>query len=381
LNFGNRNLFSESHKFSEVLIMAHIPPDPILTIVAGLSVVAGLLFILPFLSNKIEENLEPFFLIMGVASVTISGLWSWDIILEALKSPVMIGSVPVGIFQVVLVVGLLIHYFNKPFCGLILRLMDRLGHKLFVFFLIASLGLLSSLISAILAACLLSEIAVALPFPKIHKKHLVVLTCFSVGMGACLSPLGEPLSTILVAKLSGSPYHAGFFFPLKHLGIYLIPAVLGLALFGAFWIGPKMASVKKEPIVRDPETPKSIIVRAARVYVFISALVLVGEGFRPLMVWYLSKIASWQLYWLNMSSAVLDNATLTAIEIGPAMSLPQIRGIIMGLLVAGGMLIPGNIPNIVVAGRLKISMKEWAAVGLPLGLALMAAFFVILYIL
>lgn len=40
------------------------------------------------------------------------------------------------------------------------------------------------------------------------------------------------------------------------------------------------------------------------------------------MVWYLSKIASWQLYWINMSSAVLDNATLTAIEIGPAMSLP-----------------------------------------------------------
>jgi len=99
------------------------------------------------------------------------------------------------------------------------------------------------------------------------------------------------------------------------------------------------------------------------------------------MVWYLSKIPSWQLYWLNMSSAVLDNATLTAIEIGPAMSLPQIRGIIMGLLIAGGMLIPGNIPNIVVAGRLKISMKEWAAIGLPLGLALMAAFFVILYIL
>lgn len=50
----------------------------------------------------------------------------------------------------------------------------------------------------------------------------------------------------------------------------------------------------------------------------------------------------------------------------------------MGLLIAGGMLIPGNIPNIVVAGRLKISVKEWAAVGLPLGLALMAVFLVIL---
>ncbi len=361
--------------------MPHIPTGPVLAIVAGLSAVAGLLFILPFLSKKVEENLEPFFLVMGVVSITISGLWSWDIILEALKSPVMIGSVPLGIFQVVLLFGLAIHYFNKPFGGLVLGLMERLGHRLFVFLLIAVLGLLSSLISAILTACLLSEIAIALPFPKDHKKHLVILTCFSAGLGACLSPLGEPLSTILVAKLAGPPYHARFFFPLKQFGIYLIPAVIGLALFGALWIGPKMAAAKKEPGIRDPETPKSIIIRAVRVYVFIAALVLVGEGFRPLMVWYLSKIASWQLYWLNTSSAVLDNATLTAIEIGPAMSLPQIRGIIMGLLIAGGMLIPGNIPNIVVAGRLKISTKEWAAVGLPLGITLMAAFFVILYIL
>jgi predicted cation transporter len=48
------------------------------------------------------------------------------------------------------------------------------------------------------------------------------------------------------------------------------------------------------------------------------------------------------------------------------------------LLIAGGMLIPGNIPNIVAAGRLKISMKEWAVIGLPIGLVIMAVFFVIL---
>jgi len=82
-----------------------------------------------------------------------------------------------------------------------------------------------------------------------------------------------------------------------------------------------------------------------------------------------------------MSSAVLDNATLRAIEIGPAMALPQIIGIIMGLSISGGMLIPGNIPNIVTAGRLKISMKEWAVVGLPIGLILLGAYFVILYVL
>jgi predicted cation transporter len=130
----------------------------------------------------------------------------------------------------------------------------------------------------------------------------------------------------------------------------------------------------------DPETPKTVVFRAVKIYMFIAALVLIGEGFKPLMIWYISKIPSGLLFWVNMSSAVLDNATLTAIEIGPTMVLSQIVGIVMGLSISGGMLIPGNIPNIVTAGRLKISMKEWATVGLPLGLTLMTIYFVVLYI-
>jgi predicted cation transporter len=51
----------------------------------------------------------------------------------------------------------------------------------------------------------------------------------------------------------------------------------------------------------------------------------------------------------------------------------------MGLLVAGGMLIPGNIPNIVAAGRLKITSKEWAKLGVSIGLVIMVIYFLILY--
>ena len=43
----------------------------------------------------------------------------------------------------------------------------------------------------------------------------------------------------------------------------------------------------------------------------------------------------------------------------------------MGLLIAGGMLIPGNIPNIIAAGKIDISSSEWAKTGIPLGMALM----------
>ena len=361
--------------------MTHISPVPIPYITLGLAVVALLVLMMPFLVKKIEENLEPFFLFMGVAAVTISDLWSGELVLDALKAPVMIGKMPIGIFQVVLVIGFLIHYFNDPFCNAVLHLEHKLGHRLFLFLLIVFFGLLSSVISVILTAVLLSEIAAALPITKKVKIELIVVACFAVGLGAVLTPLGEPLSTLLVAKLNGPPYYAGFGFPFKHFAIYMIPGVFAVALFGAFWLGPRVKAHRESHIAHHKETVKAVFVRALKVYLFVAALVLLGEGFKPLIVWYFQKIPGEALYWFNTISAVLDNATLTAVEIGPALSLPQIIGIVMGLSIAGGMLIPGNIPNIVAAGRLKISMKDWAKIGLPIGFVVMAVYFVILYIL
>ena len=157
---------------------------------------------------------------------------------------------------------------------------------------------------------------------------------------------------------------------------------MAVALFGSVLARARELKARPgKPRGPHKETVTAVIIRAAKVYLFVAALVLLGEGFRPLIVWYFQKIPGEALYWFNTISAVLDNATLTAVEIGPTLTLPQITGIIMGLSIAGGMLIPGNIPNIVAAGRLKISMKEWARLGLPIGFALMAVYFVILYVL
>ena len=43
------------------------------------------------------------------------------------------------------------------------------------------------------------------------------------------------------------------------------------------------------------------------------------------------------------------------------------------------MLIPGNIPNIISAGKLGITSKEWARLGLPLGFVSMVIYYVILF--
>ena len=360
------------------LPVEHIPDEPVLYIVLGLCLVILLVLLLPFISKRVEENLELFFLVMGACAVTVSGLWSWEMVFEALKAPVVIGSVPVGIFQVVLVFGLLIHFYNRQFCRGILTIASKLGWRWFTFLLILTLGLLCSLVSIIVAAVLLSEVIAALPLLKREKIKFAVVACFALGLGAVLTPVGEPLSTIMVAKLSGPPFHADFIWPLKVFGLYIIPGVFIISLFGAFYIGRGTDLKHFSHEVEYSEKFITVILRAVRVFFFVAALVLLGEGMKPLIIWYVVHVPSWMLYWINMVSAVLDNATLTAMEIGPTMQLSQITGIIMGLLIAGGMLIPGNIPNIVAAGRLKISMKEWAVIGVPIGLFIMAAYFLIL---
>jgi len=378
----------------DLLQMASIPAEPIWWMVAGLVLVALMVLVLPFKVKWCEHNLEVFFLIMGILAVTISGQWCFELIIDALKAPVMISSLPIGIFQVVLVFGLLIYFFNRPFYRGIQFVVKKLGVKIFIFVLVLVLGLISSLMSVIVTSVILAEIVAALPIDRKDKIKLVVIACFAVGLGAVLTPLGEPMSTILVQRLSGPPYNAGFTWPIGHFAIFIVPAVAVLAVFGAIWVSrksPVAAAVQTAdgassqasasdpaPIIEYSETMKTVIMRAVRVFAFVAALVLLGEGLKPLIVWFFTKIPAAALYWINIISAVLDNATLTAIEISPEMGLSQIICVVMGLLIAGGMLIPGNIPNIVAAGRLKISMKEWAVLGLPIGMVILAVYFGVL---
>lgn len=119
---------------------------------------------------------------------------------------------------------------------------------------------------------------------------------------------------------------------------------------------------------------------AVKFYIFIAALVLLGEGFKPIILEYFTSIPSVVVYWINTISAVLDNATLAAAQIGPFLSEFQIKSVLMALLISGGMLIPGNIPNIVSAGKLDISSKEWAKLGVPLGLVSMIVYFIIIFV-
>ena len=348
--------------------------------------------VLPFRVKTIEENLEVFLFLCWIAALSVASFavlhgetfgWTTSIILEALTAPVMITTVagiPVGIVQIVLIMGIIIYFVHAQIRAAVQTIVSRVPLSLIVFVLICGLGIVSSIISAILAAIILVEIVCVLPLRRQEKIGVTIIACFSIGLGAALTPLGEPLSTIAISKLSGDPYHAGFTFLFDLLGMYIIPGVLALGILGVIFLQRHGAGTEGLECELVRENIREVVLRAGKVYLFIMALVFLGEGFKPLILEYIIQVPSEGLFWINIVSAVLDNATLAAAEIGPQLSMIQIKSALMGLLIAGGMLIPGNIPNIIAAGKMGITSKEWVRFGVPLGFALMLIYFVILFV-
>lgn len=344
-------------------------------LIASLTGIIVLVLILPLIFHKVEENLEAFLFVMGVLAVTIShyfsgdNVWSLHLVEEALLEPIKITLA-------VLIAGFLFKRFRKEIAKYIVNLEGTLGPRVFGFTLVVSLGLLSSAITAIISALILVEVISAMNLDKKFETNLTIIACFAIGFGACLTPIGEPLSTIVVAKLKGEPHHADFFFLFNLLGIYIIPGIIFLGIVIEYFRGKE--TKRSRSLVEDKvESMRDVVIRALKVYLFVIALVFLGEGFKPVIDRYIIKLPAPGLYWINMVSAVLDNATLTAAEISPKMTIEQIDFILMGLLISGGMLIPGNIPNIIAASKLKIKSKEWARLGVPLGLILMVIYFII----
>ncbi|HEX9020965.1 MAG TPA: DUF1646 family protein [Nitrospirota bacterium] len=337
-----------------------------------------LILALPIAVKKVEDNIELFLLVVGAITLTFSHLAGP----EPLVNARLIESAflePVKLTIATLVFGLAFRAVREPLKRTIVRIEERLGPRLFASLLIFFLGLISSVITAIIAALILCEMVSAIRLDKKYETRLVVFTCFSIGMGAALTPLGEPLSAIAVAKLRGGTVDGGFFMLLRVFGIYIIAGLVLVSLVGGFLRGKLVT--RSESLMEDFAEPfKHIALRAFKVYVFVMALILLGAGFKPLIDLYVSKAPAPLLYWANITSAVLDNATLAAAELGPLMSLGQIKGIMMAVIISGGMLIPGNIPNIIAASKLKISSRAWASVGVPFGLVMMLLYFVVLFL-
>ncbi len=328
--------------------------------------------ILPFSVKKVEEELEAFLFIMGLSAVTISGLWNLALIKEAFLEPIKITLA-------VLVLGFAFRAVRPKLKGWLERLIKALGLRWSLFIIILFLGLGSSLMTAIISALMLAEVISILKLERNCEIRIVVYACYAIGLGAALTPIGEPLSTIVVAKLKAPPHSADFFYLLNQIGLWVIPGVILTSFLGSRGAGPTASS--GHGLVEDAlETRLSILLRGCKVYLFVMALIFLGAGLTPLAERFIPGMPLWALYWINSISAILDNATLAAAELVPIMTDKQVKFVLMGLLISGGMLIPGNIPNIISASKLKIKSGEWAKAALPYGTFLMLAYFILMTI-
>jgi predicted cation transporter len=333
----------------------------------GLIIILILVLFLPFLVKKVEHNLEIFLFIMGIAAASISGMMNLHLIEKALVDPI-------NITLAVLIAGLICKWLQGPLEKSILSMSRLLTPRIFFALTVIILGLASSIITAIIAAIVLVIIINILPLDRKAEIRFTVLACFSIGLGAALTPIGEPLSTITISKLNED-----FFYLLKLIGPEVITAVVIFGILTLFLVKPheNTNSLKSE---KQTESYKEILIRSAKIYLFVMGLTFLGHGFEPLINEYILGLHPMLLYWINMISAILDNATLAAAEISPAMDSDTIRAVLLGLIISGGMLIPGNIPNIIAAGKLNITSKEWARFGVPVGLITMVVYFIVLFV-
>ena len=336
----------------------------------GLFFLLPLLLFLPILIKRVEENLEVFLVVMGFLALALSG----DLTTSTMKT-ILHNELLYTMTAVVLVAGLVLRAGLLDIRDGLHRLVRWMPVPVLMFLMIVGLGLLASVLTAIIASLLLVEVLDALLLPRRDQVRLTVIACFSIGLGAALTPVGEPLATIVASRMGG-----GFWSLLSLLGIYVIPCILLLGLFGAVTLNRDLHA--KKPIPRSSQLPQSAydpILRSIKVFAFVVALEMLGRGFAPLIDELMLPLSNEILYWVNLVSAILDNATLAAAEISPSMEECQIRSILMGLLISGGMLVQGNIPNIIAADRLRINSREWAKYAIPIGFVLMGGVSVFLF--
>ena len=321
----------------------------------------------PMVVRPIERNVELFFLAAGVIVAAAGGRFSFALVRTALSAPIALTSA-------VLVFGVAFRVLRAHLDRAFSQVSIMVGKRWLCFGLTIVLGLLAGIITVVVAALVFAEAIALLKLNRTEEVAVAVLGCFAIGLGGGLTPLGMPASTLALAAL-----HADFWYLARLLGAFVIAGIVLVAL--PIPLLPAGADEPAPSAIAEEDSWTPVLIQAGKVYLFIVGLVGLAAGLRPVVEAYLRHLPEASLYWLNTLSAIVDNATLTAVEIGPALSVNQQRSALLSLLISGGMLIPGNIPNIVAASRLGISSRDWAGYGLGIGALLLVLCFVALQIL
>ncbi len=344
---------------------------PLLTqILLGLVVIN--LLVWPLVSKWVENHLEIFLLLVGVAAVTISGGWSKEFIYQTLNAPVNVAFI-------VLVVSIIFNYYSRYIFRVLFVLFRYFEPKYSFAILVFLLGMTSSVFSVTVAALILAEVLQVVNLEREQTVRVTVYACYAIGLGAVLLPLAEPLGLVIYNELAAGPHQADFFFMLRHFFWWIMPAVLLLSVAAGYTLRNVNTQVQLH-IREDKEDSRSMLRRTWHVYLFVAALHLISTGLRPFAQSTIAHLSGKILFWANSVSVIIDNATLAAIEVTPEVTISNLMYMVIGLAAFGSMLVQGNLPNIVAAEKLGIKSREWARVAVPAGLVLMGGYFVALWI-
>jgi predicted cation transporter len=308
-------------------------------------VLAGPVFI-----GMIERNLELFFLVTGFLTVCIMGRFSLAVARAGLTEPL-------PFTLAVLVFGAIFRLLRGYFDEMLRRVIRLLVPRTLCFCLAILLGFLAGIITPVVSALVFVEGISLLRCDRKTEIAATVFACFAIGFGAGLTPFGMPGIAVVLRSL-----HADFWYLARLLAPFIVVGIILAALPGLL-----LPFASREPLGVAPEKDTwrlVVLIRPGRVYVFIAGLVALSDGLRPVVDAYIHRVPTALLFWLNIVSAVVNNSTLAAVEIGPSLNRNQQRAALLGLLISGGALVTGNIPNIVAASRLRITSREWAAIGL-----------------
>jgi len=337
-----------------------------------LRLIFGLLVIVvvllgPIFLEAVEQNVETFFLLIGLTTCVLMGQFDREVLLDALREPL-------PFTLAVLVFGgafrLLRDYFDLG----VQRIIGIVDAHIFCFCLAIVLGFLGALITPVVSALVFVEAVSLLHCDRKSEFAATVFACFAIGIGSGLTPLGMPGIAVVLHSLN-----ADFWYLTRLLGVFIGIGVILTAVPILFL--PFISSATVDVQIERDSWKLVLLIHPGRVFVFIAGLVALSDGLRPLVDAYVHRVPTALLFWLNTVSAVVNNSTLAAVEIGPSLSRTQQQSALLGLLVSGGMLVTGNIPNIVAASRLRITSREWARIGIGLGVVLLILCFAALSIL
>jgi predicted cation transporter len=212
----------------------------------------------PICIRPIERNIELFFLSVGALTAIITGQFGWSLVHAA-------ATEPIALTIAVLVFGAAARIVRPAFDSSLQRLRETVSARWIYFGLIVVLGLLSSVITAVISALLLVEAIAMLKLDRPSETAAVVLACFAIGLGAALTPVGEPLGTIAIAALS-----VDFWYLMRLLGPLVIAGIVIVAALSLFISPHRGASLYA---ARPDDDWKEIFLRAVRVYAFVAGLV------------------------------------------------------------------------------------------------------------